>query len=397
MFYQFIKLLARFSLLFFFKRKIVCGASLRDLKGPAIIAANHPNSMMDAALIACLCKQQVHFTIRSDMFNNPLFRFLLQFLNGIPIYRVTEEKDKVKKNFNSIEQCKNLLQRGEIILVFSEGVTEHNWKLKPIKSATSRIVQYALLDDRLTSSLQVVPVGLTYSNYDRLAKTVSINVGSGFYPGKLSHPEYTGAWKQSFNARLYRELHRLIPELKTGDPVVQSLWRGIITNSPFCNNCREWEQHLENKAALLSAPDYPPGTIIRPRYDSWILNRPAFLKNGLAVLLLILPGLAGIMLNALFYFPIQAFAKIKSKGTIFYDSLFIGLATILYPIYIVIVAGLLAKYAGLFFLFWMAAVPLGFACAIQLWSRGTGIINYFRLSSAGKKYLKGLISVKKDQ
>ena len=41
--------------------------------------------MMDAIAIGCTCRQPVHFTIRSDMFNNKLFNFLLKRL---PLSRV---------------------------------------------------------------------------------------------------------------------------------------------------------------------------------------------------------------------------------------------------------------------------------------------------------------------
>ncbi len=114
LFYHCIKFLARCCMLFFFREKMVCGNSLRSLRGPAIIAANHPNSMMDAIAIGCACRQPVHFTIRSDMFNNRLFNFLLKRLNGIPIYRVSEEKGRMRDNAktiifpHTIAYCKNI-------------------------------------------------------------------------------------------------------------------------------------------------------------------------------------------------------------------------------------------------------------------------------------------------
>ncbi len=392
MFYRIIKLLARFSLLFFFKRKIICGTSLYHLKGPAVIAANHPNSMIDAAFIACLCKQKVHFTIRSDMFNNPLFRFLLKFLNGIPIYRSTEEKDKLKKNFGSIEQCRDLLKEGAIVIVFSEGITEHEWKLKPLKSATARIVQYALLDNELTDTLRVIPVGLTYSNYNRLAKTMVLQAGESFYPGKLPHPEYTGAWKQAFNSKLFDALHTLIPELEIQNEVSQNLWQGIITNTPFHNNCQKFTQHLSRQAKQLSFTDLPSNTITTSGHDFWTLDRNTFLKNTFSALLFALPALTGLVLNILFFLPTQIFSKSKTAGTIFYDSLLIGLFTVLYPLYIITAAILLTQILGLYFLLWVLLIPLSGWCSIQAWILVIKMKNYYACSPEQREYLKGLIS-----
>lgn len=392
MFYQIIKLLARFSFLFFFRRKIICGTPLQHLKGPAIIAANHPNSMMDAAFIACLCRQKVHFTIRSDMFNNPLFRLLLKFLNGIPIYRMTEEKKKLKQNYSSIEQCRDLLRRGEIIIVFSEGVTEHDWKLKPIKSATARIVQYALLDNQLMNTLQVAPVGITYSNYTQLAKTIVLQAGEIFYPGKLPYPEYTGAWKHAFNTQLFQTLHPLIPELKIQNDVSQNLWQGIITNTAFKNNCHEFTQHLSRQANLLSTDVLPSKTITKPGHEFWTLDRNSFLKNSFCMLLLALPAIAGMVFNILFFVPVHTFSKTKTTGSIFYDSLLIGLFTVLYPLYILFAAAILAKTIGFSYWLWVILIPLCGWSSIQLWLLGIGIKNYCILSPEQRKYLRGLIT-----
>src|SRR5690606_28229192 len=110
--------------------------------------------MMDAIVIGCSCRQPVHLTIRSDMFNNRLFKFLLKYLNGIPIYRISEERDKLRDNFSSIAYCKSVLQQNGIIIIFAEGVTLHDWELKPIKSGPSKIISHALTDDRLKETLQ---------------------------------------------------------------------------------------------------------------------------------------------------------------------------------------------------------------------------------------------------
>lgn len=140
MYYRLVKIIAAFSQLFFFRRKIVSGYDLKDLKGPAIIASNHPNSMVDAILIATECKEPVHFMVRSDMFNHPLFRKFLLALNGLPIFREAEEKYKLRENFNVIRHCIDILKTNGIIIIFPDGITMHDWTLRLPKSGLAQII-----------------------------------------------------------------------------------------------------------------------------------------------------------------------------------------------------------------------------------------------------------------
>ena len=204
MFYRCIKFLTRSCMLFFFRKKIICNNTLRDLRGPAIIASNHPNSMIDAIVIGCTCRQPVYFLIRSDMFKNRLFNFLLKRLNGIPIFRKSEDSNRMRDNFTSIEYCTSILERNGIIIIFAEGTTSHDWKLKPIKSGISKITSQAITNDNLKDRLQVLPVGLTYSNYSHSSKLSSYKQGD-YFPGQIN-ASTTGQWKQNFNDLLQRNL-----------------------------------------------------------------------------------------------------------------------------------------------------------------------------------------------
>ena len=392
MFYYCIKLLARCSLLFFFRRKIRCGFPLHSLKGPAIIASNHPNSLLDAVVIACQCRQPVHFTIRSDMFNNPIFRLLLKNLNGIPLYRASEEKEKLRENFNSIDLCRSVLKKNGIIIIFSEGITLHDWKLKPIKSVTARIVQHALADPQLAQTLQVIPVGLTYSDYEHPAKTIIIHTGESFYPGKLLHSEHTGVWKQAFNSMLHQRLQPLIPSMTKDERAAKLIWQSVITNITATDNCNVCMKHLQHTGSIITVTDTEPAIAQKIKTPFFLPHFIACCKSYFAAILFGLPALAGLLLNSLFYFPVRNFTKKKTKNTIFYDSLFVGLLTMLYPVYILIVAVLLAYFTGIPLALWVVVIPLCGWCTIQFWVYALKIKNYLTLTALERKYMQELIN-----
>jgi 1-acyl-sn-glycerol-3-phosphate acyltransferase len=389
LFYRIIKILARCSLLFFFRKKIVCGVPLSQLKGPAIIAANHPNSLMDAIVIGCMCKQRVHFTIRSDMFRNRLFKFLLTRLNGIPVYRLSEEKDKMRENFTTIQRCKEILKQKGIIIIFAEGYTLHDWQLKPLKSGISKIVMHAISDSYLKHKLAVVPVGLTYSDYHHPAKTIIIQSGNSIYPGLLPEQTNEGQWKQAFSAVLFQQLELLIPRMASEKKEIIDVWQIILKGLSYCKDCTPILT-LQDAANKIQQPDFHPPVPIIQRQFLCKSKRDLF-KSVLLFLLLVIPGTAGLLLNTWYYFPVSRWAYAKTKSSIFYDALLCGLLTVTYPIYIITVAAILHYTTSYPFWIWTPVLPFTGWCTVQAQAYLLEITNYLRLSVAEKKCLNDIM------
>lgn len=389
MFYRVIKILARCSLLFFFRKKIVCGASLQNLQGPAIIAANHPNSLMDAIVIGCASSQPVHFTIRSDMFKNPLFKFLLKRLNGIPVYRSTEEKDKMRENFTTIQRCKAILKQNGIIIIFAEGYTLHDWELKPIKSGISKIVMHAIEDSYLKEKLTILPVGLTYSDYRHPAKTIIIQSGNLIYPGSLQLHSTEGKWKQTFNTILFQHMQPLVPCMASKDEKKINAWQIVLQNVSLQTKCITVSNLHDAANKIEQSTTIPLLNSIKRKF--LCNNKKECFKSLLLLFLLLLPGVAGILFNSLFYFPVSRWAYSKTKDSIFYDALICGLLTVIYPVYIIAV-GLLLNYTTSYpFWMWVFVLPFTGWCAVQAHACLLEIINYLRLSEEDRKSMNEIM------
>ncbi|MGN6493818.1 MAG: 1-acyl-sn-glycerol-3-phosphate acyltransferase [Agriterribacter sp.] len=363
-------------LFFFAQKKICCGYNLANLKGPAVIACNHPNSMMDAALIGCLCSQPVHFTIRSDMFRNRLFRFLLRFLNGIPLYRVSEERERLKENFTTFDVCRKILAEKGIILIFSEGVTMHDWKLKPLKSGTYRMVAYAMENSELRETLQVLPVGVTYSSFTQLSKTIIVQAAEPFYPGKLLEKNEGVHPRIIFNEKLFSHLLPLVPCM-TSETVPNILcWQSILSNITVTNTCHATVTYLHEQAKYFSETTITPDKVIRtePFYIS--KNKKEFLNDCLLLLLLALPAIGGLLLNIAYYLPVVKWCRIKTRDTIFFDSLLFGIATITYPLYILLLAFTLHYTTPVVWWIWLLTIPVTGWCALQTNVKLQSILHY---------------------
>ncbi len=83
-------------------------------QGPAIIASNH-RSFFDPFLIACMARRPMYYVAKRELFEiHPLLSFLVRTLGAFPVDRGRGDRD-------TIATAKELLARGELVLIFPEG------------------------------------------------------------------------------------------------------------------------------------------------------------------------------------------------------------------------------------------------------------------------------------
>ena len=176
-------------------------------KGPLLIAANHPNSFLDAIIIATLIDRPMHFLARSDAFSTKWSDFLLRKLNLIPIYRKQEGKEKLSNNEQTFNESSEILKNNGALLIFVEGVSVMDMKLRPLKKGLGRIIlQY--FNEKPNGSLKIATIGI---NYDRpkefrskilMANGDNINVNKEWLDN-FSHPHQA---IREINQKIFKEL-----------------------------------------------------------------------------------------------------------------------------------------------------------------------------------------------
>lgn len=147
--------------------------------GPMIIIANHPNTLMDAWLIALACKQPIHYLAKGTFFNTRFKRWILGSLGMIPINRQVDGNTSGVNNADSFEACYKVLEAGKILVIFPEGNSVMERQLRELKSGTARIALEVLKRNDGKLDLKIVPVGLYYSQAHRFRSSVFVNFGKG--------------------------------------------------------------------------------------------------------------------------------------------------------------------------------------------------------------------------
>jgi glycerol-3-phosphate O-acyltransferase / dihydroxyacetone phosphate acyltransferase len=168
----------RFTLIGYFRKIKIEGKEKIPKKGPKIFIANHPSAFMDPIVVAVNLKPKVYFLAGGEYLGKGLrYWFMNRFLNIIPIYRPEKMPEKSHKNPAIFENCIAHLNRGKSILVFPEGVSSKEKKVLPLRTGVARIVRATEVSNKLKTGIQIIPIGLNYSDPHKFRSDLFIKVG----------------------------------------------------------------------------------------------------------------------------------------------------------------------------------------------------------------------------
>ncbi len=270
-----LKIWVRLALPFFAKKIFITGREQLTLKGPLILAVNHPNSFLDAILLGAYMEQPVHYLARGDVFRIRWVRALLTRMNMLPVYRIRDGKDKLGLNDQTFERSREVLQKNGILLVFVEGFCEHQTTLQlPLKKGAPRVIDACW---RQGIPVRILPVWLQYSSFTQYPKSIEIKLGN-----IIEKPSGSDVMEPAF---VWQRIN---------DLTVQELKR------------------MENEQANLQ-------------------HHTSATKQ----LLLFIPAVFGAVLHAPLYLPVQAVVKHFTRNTVHFDSALFAVLLLLYPVYLI--------------------------------------------------------------
>lgn len=160
------------SLRLFFRRIETSGVELVPMTGPLVFVLNHPNGLIDPALVFCALPRRVSFLAKSTLFRMPVMGFLMRTVEALPLYRRVDAGEDMRQNQRTFAACHELLRQGRCIALFPEGLSHNATSLLPVKTGAARIALGAIsiLDEDGDESfddmpaLRIVPVGLYYTS-----------------------------------------------------------------------------------------------------------------------------------------------------------------------------------------------------------------------------------------
>lgn len=113
-------------------------------RGPVIIASNH-RSFLDPFIIGTIARRPMHYVAKREIFFHPVVSWILSALGAFPVARGQGDAQM-------IDTAKELLARGEIVLIFPEGTRTRPGPLGRARRGVGRLA--------LETGAPVVPVSV---------------------------------------------------------------------------------------------------------------------------------------------------------------------------------------------------------------------------------------------
>jgi 1-acyl-sn-glycerol-3-phosphate acyltransferase len=244
--YLIARAVVRAALAIYFRGLDVSGSKNVPAKGPVILAANHPQSVTDAMVLAAAAPRAVNFIAHSGLFENPLRGWLLRSCGVIPVYIVgketraadgnsagektragmttrasrkepqDQERPAVQKNVEMFSACEKALVEGGAIGIFPEGVSTEERRVHALKTGTARIALQTESGNEWRSGVSVVPVGLSFESRRRMRTRIYVAFGEAIPATRYreAHKNDPVEAARSMSADLEKAISRLVVDIE---------------------------------------------------------------------------------------------------------------------------------------------------------------------------------------
>jgi 1-acyl-sn-glycerol-3-phosphate acyltransferase len=178
--------------------------------GPAVVIANHPAAWTDVIVLDVAFGRKLHFLAHETLFRPRSRGALLRLYGALPVYFRHETPDGTARNRATFARCRTLLERGEVIAVFPEGVSEDVPVLLPLKTGAARLILGSAAGD----AWPVVPVAIRYEDRCAFRDRVTLAVGepvsaTPYLSRRDSDPDSAA---HAFTAAMARALERAMAD-----------------------------------------------------------------------------------------------------------------------------------------------------------------------------------------
>lgn len=217
--------------------------------GAIIYAPNHCNALCDALAVLVMDSSPKVFAARADIFRKPRMRAILTWLKMMPIRRIRDGIDEVRRNDETMDLAVETLRHGVPFCLMPEGTHRTRHSLLPLSKGIFRIALQANDVMGGENPVYIVPVGLEYGDYFHLWDSLTVQIGE-----PINVTEYAAG---------HPELDRPQMLLALREELTERMRRTFLW-------VPDDEHYEENSRRLLAAPPAPYDRMQPERLPAWL-------------------------------------------------------------------------------------------------------------------------------
>jgi 1-acyl-sn-glycerol-3-phosphate acyltransferase len=391
----------------FYKKIQVVGLENIPKDKPIIFASNHQNAFMDPVLIAVHLTKPTYYLVRADVFKKPLVAKIFESINMMPVYRERDGVDTKQANLGVFNRCYDILYKNRPIIIFPEGNHGRFKKLRPLKKGFARIAAGAEQKYGKDIDVQIVPVGLNYSDHHNMGAELLIifekPIKSDDYVKEVDNAVQINAIKD----KLHREMSSTIIDIQKGDyyDTIHELML-MFEHKLVAEGSTLHEKFLKQKEFIGKAESYlteHPDETLEPAVQAykeeikssglryWLFSKEkhSTLLSWLGLILFAPIHLYG-MINSYIPYRIPVwFAETKMKDPQFQSSMKMAMGVILFFLFWLVQSLVVGLVTDGWVWYYVASLPISAWISYHYWIRllkTKGMMKYNGLSKDDELY-----------
>jgi glycerol-3-phosphate O-acyltransferase/dihydroxyacetone phosphate acyltransferase len=179
------------------------------VSGPMLLLPNHPNALLDPAVIWATAGRDVRFLAKSTLFDGA-FAPILEGAGAIPVYRRIDQGVDASRNVETFAAVQEALAGGDAVCLFPEGVSHSTGRLEPLRTGAARM---AIGAEREGVRVTLIAAGLNFDRKTTFRSRATVLYGRPFSVFDLAG-ETDGV--RLATERIADEMRRLLVEADPG-------------------------------------------------------------------------------------------------------------------------------------------------------------------------------------
>ncbi len=423
MLYFILKMLLRLAIRVYFRNIQIRNLKYIPKNEPLLVLPNHQSAFMDPIVIGVLMQRSLFYLARGESFKGKLSRFIFKRLHMIPIYRQSTAPELMHKNVEIFQSCYDHLENNGAILIFPEGTSKTEPRLRKIKTGAARIALGAEAANNYKLGVKFIPVGINYSNPHQFQTKLFLNFGKPVsiepFIEEFKHNEFNAVNQLTKHIRRNLQEHMVVVENEELDDLVKQIeliYKSKITQELGINKRQQDREFLIMKDISNAVSFFHGYDIERVKefqnkiqtyfnklsaYDLHLdifttkKNKQGFIGRGLNTLVYLILGLPFYLYATINnYLPYRLPGILADKVTrevTFRGSMVLSFGLIVFPLFYTLQCILVQKFLGgtiglpildnwLWF-FYLLSLPFTGFFALRYKERLTKIIHNWKLIS----------------